>query len=140
MGSRPQAYFLAHNLSHSNGVKNIGLARTAADTLMSVLCKSIGTLDYFHLLAVITFQISVQDILEGFINKSVFLFRCQVQRVIVFRFQCVFVLKGCVCRYLQIYEIITRHRNKLCKKFCIIFIFKLLLFFLFDTKIYQLCR
>ena len=76
-----QAYLLAGNLRHGDGVHDVWLAGKSADALVRFLCEVEGLVDDFGVLAVVRCQIGVYQMLIGFGNHP-----------LIFHFTDVFVL------------------------------------------------
>ena len=72
--SRAEADLLTGDLGHGDRVKYIRLARTPAYALVCLLGKMIGTLDYLDFLAVVAFEIAVENFAERFFYHSILLF------------------------------------------------------------------
>ena len=70
---RAQAYFLAGDFGHRDGVQYVGLARTAAYAGVGVLGKAEGAFDHLHLLAVVAGEIPVEHVAECVVNHAVLL-------------------------------------------------------------------
>ena len=79
---RAEAYLLAGDFRHCDGVENVRLARAAADAGVSVLGEPVGPLDYLYFLAVVAGQIAVEHIAESFVDHPVFLRRGKIGFVV----------------------------------------------------------
>ena len=75
-----QPYLLAHDAGHGNGVEDVGLARTAADTLVGLFGKLECTLDNLDFLAVVGVEIAIEQFLEFIFDQLLFVGVCLVGR------------------------------------------------------------